>query len=43
MKVNEYLKSRNFYNEKSKAYIMERKFSVDIDEEIDFLLAETIL
>ena len=43
MKVNEYLKNKNFYGEKSKAYIMERKFSVDIDEEIDFLLAETIL
>ena len=43
MKVNEYLKSRNFYVEKSKAYIMERKFSVDIDEEIDFLLAEAII
>lgn len=43
MKVNEYLKSKNFYGEKSKAYIMERKFSVDIDEEIDFLLAETIM
>lgn len=43
MKVNEYLKNRNFYVEKSKAYIMERKFSVDIDEEIDFLLAEAII
>ena len=43
MKVNEYLKSRDFYGEKSKAYIMERKFSVDIDEEIDFLLAEAII
>lgn len=43
MKVNEYLKSRNFYGEKSKAYIMERKFSVDIDDEIDFLLAEAIM
>lgn len=43
MNVNEYLKSRNFYNEKSKAYLMEKKFSIDIDEEIDFLLAETIM
>lgn len=43
MKVNEYLKNKNFYGEKSKAYIMERKFSVDIDEEIDFLLAEAII
>ena len=43
MKVNEYLKSRDFYGEKSKAYIMKRKFSGDIDEEIDFLLAEAII
>lgn len=43
MNVNEYLKSRNFYGEKSKAYIMEKKYSVDIDDEIDFLLAEAIM
>ena len=43
MKIDEYLKNRTFYGEKSKAYIMERKFSVDIDEEIDFLLAEAII
>ena len=43
MKIDEYLKNKNFYGEKSKAYIMERKFSVDIDEEIDFLLAKAII
>lgn len=43
MNIDEYLKSKNFYNEKSKAYLMEKKFSIDIDDEIDFLLAEAIM
>ena len=31
------------YGERSYAYIMDRKHSIDIDDELDFALAETIL
>lgn len=40
----EYFKNfRKFYGEKSYAYIMKKINSVDIDDELDFLLAQTIL
>lgn len=34
---------RPIYGERSFAYIMDKKSSIDIDDELDFLLAETIL
>lgn len=37
------LKYHDIYRDKSFAYIMDKLNSVDIDEEIDFMLAETIL
>lgn len=33
----------NFYSEKSYAYIMNKEHSIDIDEELDFILAENYL
>lgn len=41
--VSNYLENKNFYNERSKAYIMEQINSVDIDTELDFIIAEAIL
>lgn len=41
--VNNYLENKNFYNERSKAYIMKQINSVDIDTELDFIIAEAIL
>jgi len=39
-----YLKDRNsFFNEKSYAYIMPKEKSIDIDNEIDFKLAELLM
>lgn len=38
-----YLKNKNFYGEKSKAYIMDNINSIDIDNELDFKFAEFIL
>ncbi|MGL4393466.1 MAG: cytidylyltransferase domain-containing protein [Fusobacteriaceae bacterium] len=42
MKVDNYLKEQNFYKEKSFAYIMDKKNSVDIDDDFDFMIAEAI-
>ncbi|ELC8425423.1 acylneuraminate cytidylyltransferase family protein [Clostridium perfringens] len=41
--INEYLESRNFYNEKSKAYIMKSINSIDIDSDLDFIIAKSIM
>lgn len=41
--VNEYIKNRNLYGNKSRAYIMDNIKSIDIDNEIDFKFAEFIL
>ena len=42
-KVDYFLRTRDFYGEKSFAYIMPRERSVDIDELIDLKLAEVLL
>ncbi len=42
-KVDYFLENRNFYGEKSFAYIMPRERSVDIDDYIDLKLAEVLL
>jgi CMP-N,N'-diacetyllegionaminic acid synthase len=42
-KVAYFLENRNIYRCSCFAYIMDKKRSVDIDDELDFLLAETIL
>ncbi|MBU3090452.1 acylneuraminate cytidylyltransferase family protein [Clostridium gasigenes] len=39
----EYITNRNFYCERSKAYIMDSKKSVDIDTDFDFKIAEYLL
>lgn len=41
-KVDYYLKYKNFYEKDSYAYIMDKRNSVDIDDEIDFKLAEIL-
>ncbi len=41
-KVDYYLKYKNFYEKNSFAYIMDKRNSVDIDDEIDFKLAEIL-
>jgi CMP-N-acetylneuraminic acid synthetase len=41
--VNYFLKYKYFYGERSYAYIMDKKRSIDIDDEFDFLVAETIM
>lgn len=41
--VDYYLKNKNLYQEKSYAYIMEKKYSIDIDDEYDFKIAEYLL
>lgn len=38
-----YIKNPNYYNENSKAYIMPKERSVDIDDAFDFAVAEAIL
>jgi CMP-N-acetylneuraminic acid synthetase len=35
-----YLETRDFYGKNSKAYIMSKLESIDIDDELDFALAE---
>jgi len=39
-KVDDYLKNKNFYGKSSKAYVMSKYKSIDIDTEIDFAIAE---
>mgnify|MGYP001047749253 FL=1 len=41
--VEHYLKYGDLYKEKSYAYIMERERSIDIDDELDFLIAEYLM
>ena len=41
--VDYYLKHGTFYGERSFAYIMEKKYSIDIDDIYDFKYAETVL
>lgn len=43
MKVSEFIKYKSYYIENSKAYIMDKKFSIDIDDELDFFIAEKLL
>lgn len=40
--VEALMSRKNVYSEKSYAYIMDRRNSMDIDDETDFILAETI-
>ncbi len=42
-KLDYFLEYKNLYKEKSYAYIMENKRSIDIDDELDFLIAETLM
>ena len=42
--TKEYLKSKSFFSSNRKyAYIMERSFSIDVDEELDLYLAEAMI
>lgn len=43
MNVNYFLEYKNYYEKDSYAYIMSNNRSVDIDQELDFYLAETII
>lgn len=40
-KIDYFLKHKNFYGEKSYAYIMDKIRSIDIDDEFDFIMAES--
>lgn len=42
MKVKDFIKTKNFYGENSTAFIMDNLSSVDIDNEIDFIIAECL-
>lgn len=42
-KTEYFLRHKNFYKEKSYAYIMDNKRSIDIDDEYDFILADFLL
>ena len=42
-KVDYYLNFGNLYNEKSFAYIMDKVSSIDIDDEVDFIIAESLM
>ena len=41
--VDQFLESKSFYGEKSYAYIMEKVNSIDIDDELDFKIAEVLM
>ncbi|MBB6714603.1 cytidylyltransferase domain-containing protein [Clostridium gasigenes] len=43
IETNEYLINKNFYGERSRAYIMDNKDSIDIDNDLDFKIAELLL
>lgn len=43
MKVSAFLQHRSYYIQNSKAYLMEKEFSMDIDSELDFMLAERMV
>ena len=42
-KVDYFLKYKSFYQEKSFAYIMDKRNSVDVDDEVDFMIAERLM
>lgn len=42
MEVDEFYKTKNFYGEKSIAYIMDNMSSIDIDNEMDFEIAKVL-
>ncbi|WP_194190929.1 cytidylyltransferase domain-containing protein [Clostridium chrysemydis] len=42
-KVKHYKKTKDFYLKNSKAYIMDRRNSIDIDDILDFQIAEVIM
>lgn len=42
-KIEYFLEYKDFYKKGCYAYIMDKKRSVDIDDELDFMIAETIL
>lgn len=43
MRTQHLFKAENIYKDGCYAFVMERDHSIDIDEELDFLLAETIM
>lgn len=43
MKTEHLFSRKNIYKEKCYAYIMDKSHSIDIDTELDFLIAETIM
>lgn len=43
LKVNHLFSDENIYQNGCYAYIMERSHSIDIDEEVDFLIAQTMI
>lgn len=42
-KVDYFLNYKDFYKEKSYAYVMDKERSVDIDDELDFIMAEILM
>lgn len=42
-KVDYFIKYNDFYKEKSYAYIMDKRTSIDIDDEVDFIIAESLM
>ena len=42
-KPKQYLDHKHFFGDKAMAYIMNKKDSIDIDDEIDFMIAETFI
>ncbi len=42
-KIAKYMEKKHFYGDKSIAYIMNRLDSVDIDDELDYLVAEQVM
>lgn len=42
-KPNQYLEHKHFFGDKAIAYYMNKKDSIDIDDEIDFMIAETLI
>lgn len=43
MKVDSFYKYNSYYIENSRAYIMDKTYSVDVDDEMDFYLCEKIM
>lgn len=42
-KVEYFLKSKDFYNERSYAYLMNKKNSIDVDDEVDFEFVKSLI